>query len=257
MIQTYHDFTSTFLDNKYTRWYLSIITKALQENRKRFRRGSKNFRYFEHHHIIPKSIKPEFKNLKDHPWNGVLLTPKEHFVCHLLLTKMLSGESKNKMTYALWGMTNQSNSVQERFHSNLYERYKEKVQEALSHERKGKTLAERFGKERADQIKEKFKTRKHRSSPDAVERAAISKRFSEAWKNNKNPRGFQVKQLEKIICTNCNRAVDPGNYSRHHGEKCTRVNKVCPTCKSSFQTTRWENKTYCCRRCALSRKICK
>jgi hypothetical protein len=33
--------------------------------------------------------------------NKVELTPREHFVCHLLLVKMLSGANKNKMIYAI------------------------------------------------------------------------------------------------------------------------------------------------------------
>ena len=38
--------------------------------------------------------------------NLVLLTFKEHFVCHLLLIKMTTGNNVYKMQYALWMLTN-------------------------------------------------------------------------------------------------------------------------------------------------------
>jgi hypothetical protein len=43
--------------------------------------------YYESHHILPKSLYPEYKNLKEHPSNGVLLIAREHFICHILLMK--------------------------------------------------------------------------------------------------------------------------------------------------------------------------
>ena len=45
------------------------------------------------------------KNNKD---NLVKLTPREHFICHLLLPKMLIGLSKRKMTFALTNFTNRA-----------------------------------------------------------------------------------------------------------------------------------------------------
>lgn len=65
-----------FLDNKYTRIYYSLIKSARQKDY--------NGMYTEKHHIIPKSLggSDEWTNL-------VKLSPKEHFICHYLLTKML------------------------------------------------------------------------------------------------------------------------------------------------------------------------
>ncbi len=81
-----------YLDNKYTRIYYSIIDRA----KNRVLNG-----YTEKHHIIPKSIGGS--NTKD---NLVKLTPREHFICHLLLPKMLEGLSRRKMTFALTNFTN-------------------------------------------------------------------------------------------------------------------------------------------------------
>jgi hypothetical protein len=85
-----------FLSNKYTNWYWSIISHALQ-------REQLADLILERHHILPKGkyLFPQFKSLKDNPWNGVHLTLREHYICHLLLTKMTTGETKRAVIYAL------------------------------------------------------------------------------------------------------------------------------------------------------------
>lgn len=64
-----------FKENKYTRWYFSIVEKA------KIRVLDKE--YSENHHIVPKCLGGE--NNKS---NLVKLLAREHFICHLLLTKM-------------------------------------------------------------------------------------------------------------------------------------------------------------------------
>lgn len=83
-----------FIQNKYSKYYFSIIDRA------KSRDLSPNV-YTEKHHIIPKSLGGS--NLKE---NLVKLTAREHFVCHLLLPKMLVGDSHHKMVHAAWRMCN-------------------------------------------------------------------------------------------------------------------------------------------------------
>lgn len=90
-----------FLDNKYTNWYNEIISNARRQNRKRSKVD-----YFEAHHIIPNSISPNN--------DTVLLTAREHYVCHRLLTKMFDGENKGKMLYALWRILLRGNKYHKR-----------------------------------------------------------------------------------------------------------------------------------------------
>ena len=63
-------------DNKYTKWYFSIIENAKMSV------YSKE-EYVENHHIIPKS----FGGLRTKE-NMVKLYAREHFICHLLLIRM-------------------------------------------------------------------------------------------------------------------------------------------------------------------------
>ena len=97
----YKEHTSRFLANKYSTWYFAIVDRALSEHR------IKGAQYFERHHILPKakSMWPEYGSLKDHPWNGVLLTPREHFICHRLLTRMTTGAAKTSMVFGLKRLT--------------------------------------------------------------------------------------------------------------------------------------------------------
>ena len=92
---------SSFLDNKYTKLYIKIIQKALSENRSKLKKDSPTYIYYEGHHILPKCIWPEYSNLKSNLWNKVLLTFREHFICHWLLCKTFSQNNyKSKMEYA-------------------------------------------------------------------------------------------------------------------------------------------------------------
>lgn len=99
------------LDNKYTKWYLSIISKNQTIDG-----------YSEMRHIVPKSFgiggESDVNNL-------VKLTPKQHYICHLLLAKMFNGKYKQKMIYAFRGLVGAYNKNQDnRYTSNLYHKFK-------------------------------------------------------------------------------------------------------------------------------------
>jgi hypothetical protein len=91
-------------DSKYTKWYISIIRNAQQRVSSCQRRQTQKkiaislVGGVEAHHILPAAISPE--NKKDIE-NFVYLSYREHFICHILLTKMLNGKNKSKMYYAL------------------------------------------------------------------------------------------------------------------------------------------------------------
>lgn len=107
-----------FKESKYTNWYYNIITKAQQSNRTKYTGD-----YYESHHIIPKSISGG--NDKS---NLVLLTAKEHYICHLLLPKMcVDSKHKSKMVYAHMRLSESAcpNRYQQKHNSNLYHKFKE------------------------------------------------------------------------------------------------------------------------------------
>jgi len=115
-----------FIQNKYTKWYNSIVTNARHRN---------TDGYVEKHHIIPKSL-----GGTDKKTNLVKLTAKEHYICHLLLTKMTIGLANRSMWHAAWKMINQKREYQHRYKvsSRMYETIKVSNAKALSDANKGK-----------------------------------------------------------------------------------------------------------------------
>jgi hypothetical protein len=110
-----------FLENKYTSWYYSIVNTAKA-------RGNRN-KYTEKHHIIPESFFAASKRSKcpgsllGNPGaanNIVRLLPREHFICHILLTKMTVGEFRKKMLFAVLGMKRVTKTQQRYMNSRLY-----------------------------------------------------------------------------------------------------------------------------------------
>lgn len=94
-----------FLENKYQKWYYSIIERAKKENREKGRH--------EEHHIIPLCFfKKNKRNTKRGILDGdaedsdnlVLLTYREHFICHWLLIKMVDKRFQTQMNAAFSGM---------------------------------------------------------------------------------------------------------------------------------------------------------
>lgn len=114
-----------FLSNKYNFYYNSIITRA----KSRTLGG-----YSEKHHVIPKCL-----GGTDDKSNLVRLTAREHFICHLLLVKMVEGKAKYQMIKAAEMMTIR-NKHQNRYQitSRLYEKLKRDAAEAMSILTKGK-----------------------------------------------------------------------------------------------------------------------
>lgn len=120
---------SISLTNKYQKWYISICTNA--KNR------SNIDIYFEKHHIVPKSLK--LGGEKD-PSNIVKLTLKEHFVCHLLLTKMFTGTNKAKMCYAVQRMLHSKNQASR--HYSIFRLMVDRGTRGSNHHNFGKTLTD-------------------------------------------------------------------------------------------------------------------
>ena len=81
-----------FTNNKYSKIYFNIIQRAQS-------RVLLEEIYYEKHHIIPKSLggSNDISNI-------VTLTAREHYICHLLLTKFTKGKDRTKMVHAAWRM---------------------------------------------------------------------------------------------------------------------------------------------------------
>jgi len=157
-----------FLDNKYTKWYLAIIQNP-----------DVTSNYCEVHHKIPKSL-----GGSDAKSNLVRLSARQHFVCHLLLTKMVDGEEKTKMMWALHKMAF-SNKDHRNLKSGEYELarrlHQTNMAKPKSKEHIAKIAIANTGKKRSEESKrlmsEKAKLRPIRKqSPEEIEKRAAKLR---------------------------------------------------------------------------------
>ena len=126
-----------YLQNKYTKCYYSIVERAKS-------RVLSTEIYTEKHHVVPSSLGGT--NEKS---NLVKLTAREHFICHLLLPKMLTGVKKRNMTFAIWSMLNRDHSKQRLRHkvnSHVYQRLKTQIAIAISESNTGRTRTKEFCK---------------------------------------------------------------------------------------------------------------
>ena len=120
----------SFLENKYSIWYYKIINNA----KHRVTTG-----YTEKHHIIPRSLTGT-----DDDSNIVKLTAREHFVCHLLLTKMVTGHYQDLMKFAVGKFIQTAPGQQRAFTSWEYKKIRETISEA------------RTGKKHSDETRKKL-----------------------------------------------------------------------------------------------------
>lgn len=90
-----------FLDNKYYKWYQQLTSKQ----------DRSLDCYTEKHHIIPRSM-----GGKDTKENLVVLTAREHYIAHLLLTKCVEKKYRGKMLHAYVMMAKVKDSNQKRLY---------------------------------------------------------------------------------------------------------------------------------------------
>lgn len=186
-----------FYDNKYTNFYFSIINK--------YGLKSKPSYYTERHHIIPKSLggSNDIENL-------IYVSPKVHYILHLLLIKMVRNpEHIWKMAFAIHAMS--SWNRRRRYTSKLYE------------------------------IHRKLYITKLKGYKDTAETKI---RKSVARLGDKNPRynNPHSEESKKKISENQKKRLkefNPWNGKKHHEESKKKISK---TKKRNYIKTKWMNK---------------
>lgn len=151
------------MDNKYTKIYFSLIEKAKQRDKPIV---------YESHHIIPKSLGGS--NEKD---NISFLSPREHFIAHALLTKMVTNKKhKRSMAYAFTRMkvSNNKTGYKRIGNGRLYESMRKNLRELYSGENNPFYGDRRFacknnpfyGKTHTEETKEKIRRQKKKFGQD-------------------------------------------------------------------------------------------
>lgn len=226
----------------YQKVYNQIVEKAISEKRKKYQ-GT----YYEKHHIQPKCL-----GGADNKSNLVLLTAREHFICHWLLVRIYPNSTK--LFHALWGMCNQKNKVQKRYvpPSRAYEEARVLSSKALSRLKTGTINSAQSERMRIDNpnfklgVKEKQKLAKlgdlNSSKRSDVKRKIKDKMTGRlvTWGDKisttrierglgKEPKSEDHKKKiglsnskpkTKVQCPHCLKIGGKGNMTRWHFDKC-------------------------------------
>jgi hypothetical protein len=144
--------------------------------------------YKEKHHIIPKCL-----GGTDEKSNIVELTPKEHFICHLLLCEIYPKE--NSLKSARWAMTtlkSKNHNRKYRISSSQYDRIKKEmsilkmgvkrnddVKEKISKKMFGRKLSEEHKKKISEAMKGKTQSEEHKMNQ------SLSKKGQIPWNRGK------------------------------------------------------------------------
>ena len=206
-----------YLQNKYTTWYYNIISRA------KLRTTPDG--YVEKHHVIPRSLGG--LNNRD---NLVVLTAREHFICHWLLTKMVEGIFRQKMAFALHSMLH-LNLDRRYTNSVAYEKNKIEISKIKSLARKGVLVGEKnynFGKKWSEEQRSKMRGHKRnvgkKKKPHSSEaKKTMSISAKSRW--TKEARLEQsIKRLANMyhfLCPHCGKnGKGVSNYNRWHGDNC-------------------------------------
>ena len=227
-----------FINNKYTATYYRIVERA----NNRTLSG-----YTENHHIIPKSIGGD--NTQN---NLVKLTAREHFICHWLLPKMLVGQPREKMIYAIKLMCHCGSH---RLASRVYETLKNEFSEIRRAALSGKSLSDKtrermriaqFGRKMSEtSILKRSITRTGQkiSNHSAVANKAKSDRMLGVPRSPETVakiasanRGQKHKPQRILVCPHCGQTGGQGNMKRFHFTRCksmfvlaaSNIGKIAP-----------------------------
>ena len=163
------------IENKYSRWYYALIKKAQSRTEVEG--------YTEKHHIIPHCLGGVKRK-----HNLVVLTAREHFVAHCLLTRCVAMKDEIRMWQAVWMMQFDPSTKKRYKNSRMIAIAKEKMAKAAGDRTRGK----KFGTP-SEQTKAKIrKARAEQIIPkEAYERQA-KVMSSLIWLNDGN-RSYRVR----------------------------------------------------------------
>lgn len=247
-----------FTESEYLDQYYKVITAAISENRIRHKRSSVDFVYYENHHILPRSLFPEFSLEK---WNQVLLTADEHLLCHKLLTLFTRGEAQKAMFNAYWNMATRTNSEMKRVVLSHveYRELREKISEIRHNTKRpcAETTKIKIGESNKinhnnnDPNKRKKHSEFMKGTGNPSKNSDVNKKQSDSRKKflQENPK--EIQRLKKLLssmpnpmtkpevlkkvsgdnhysrnpankkhCEWCGRDIAPSSFSQFHGSKC-------------------------------------
>ena len=149
--------------------YDALIENARSKNRKQLRKNNDNYIYYENHHIIPRCL-----GGNENKDNKVLLTAREHFICHKLLTYIYIGNRKLANAFFLLAFSKKNNKHYASARDFAYARELYRLLPVTDETKKRQSIAQQG----------------HTLLPEARKKISDARKLGSSW--NKNKRGCQV-----------------------------------------------------------------
>jgi hypothetical protein len=233
----------------YLKIYNQICERAKIQLEERIYNRKNKLEYYESHHITPKCMGGDGTTQQWRHNNIVILTAKEHYLCHLLLHYMYP--DNKKLIFALHKMlfSKCSNNKKEMFYSSRVYDYFRKVH-SESIRGSGNPM---FGKNHSEDTIKKLKDKKKGISNPHVKgdknpskRPEVAKKISESKLGDKNPmkrldvrkkmantlkatnerrRQLGLPRYNKLTCPYCNTSGSSNNMTRYHFNNCKYIKK--------------------------------
>jgi hypothetical protein len=221
----------------YRKVYDRIIEKARNESRSKAQKEDLNYIYYEAHHIIPVCMGGSGSKL-DWQWhsNIVLLTAREHFICHWLLARIYP--THVGVVSAFWMMCQRGTKGQSRYRpsSRAFQEAREakaranttkEVIEKIRVKLKGRVSPTKGKKRTAEQVQKSVATRKKNGnnyiSEETKLKAVMTRRARGSYiftqehiEKLKGTRGSQA----KAVCPYCSKVGGIGGMKRYHFNRC-------------------------------------
>jgi len=215
----------------YGKIYESLTARAV--GRKKLRKGSEGYVYYEKLHIIPRCM-----GGIDSPENLSFLTPEEHWLAHLLLVKMYPGNEK--LVFACQAMS-RAGGHNQRVNNKLFGWIRKKYSEEMSKRQSGRTVSDSTKKLISDSLKGREALHQkgvnnvmHR--PEVVAKRLASmidykhgphsedtkRKISEANKGHKGLTGDRNPSSWRVCCIVCHKETAIPSLGRYH-KKCSKA----------------------------------
>lgn len=182
------------------------------------------------HHICPKAVFPQYKNLKRHIWNGIHLTPRQHFIAHLILAKAIPHVSTCRAVIYMSGRVDYGSSriVNSKLYEKLltefvpYERTKE-IRTKLSNSTKHLVAAyDTTSGTNVRVTKDEFQTNDNLVGIVKFKNVNSYRRMKEDHSENMS-KAQKLSKENKVQCPHCMKLSDISNYKRWHGDNCSSL----------------------------------
>ncbi|HAT62432.1 MAG TPA: hypothetical protein DCS83_07830 [Prevotella sp.] len=183
-------------NSHYLKRYIKYIEEVSKYNNKYTITG-----YQEQHHILPKAkdLFPEYSSFKEHPWNKIPLTARQHFIAHHLLYKAFGG-SQTAAFKRMYESNQNTGKLSSRQYETLKEKFSEYISSCLTGLKRSPEYCEEHSKRKTEFYKDENNRKKQSQACLGIKRSEQAKENMRVAFKNRPPKTKEQKDhLSKIM----------------------------------------------------------